>query len=96
MPGFNWNVFNFQRRNTRRKTAAGNAGQNGNVLGLLRRDARRRAAAGNADKIKTFLKTLTRRRQLLLLRFTVTSRLFTLMKQKGILVYPFNQISTFR
>jgi len=29
------------------------------------------------------------------MRFKVTSRLFTLMKQKGIFVYPFNQISNF-
>jgi hypothetical protein len=66
------------------------------VLDTLQRNARRRNAAGNAGQSTKVLKNKpTRRRQLLLLRFMVTSRLFTLMKQKVILVYPFNQISTF-
>jgi hypothetical protein len=45
-------------------------------------------AAGNAGQNKVLKNKPTRRRQLLLLRIMVTSRLFTLMKQKGIFVYP--------
>jgi hypothetical protein len=47
------------------------------------------------SKIKTFLKTTDATPSAFAMRFTVTSRLFTLMKQKGIFVYPFNQISNF-
>jgi hypothetical protein len=52
------------------------------------------SAAGNAGQYKRSWMP-TRRRQLLLMRFRVTSRLFSLMKQKVIFVYPFSQISNF-
>jgi hypothetical protein len=66
MPGFNGNVLEFQRRDARRETAAGIAGQNGNVLELLQRDTRRKTAAGNAGQNEILKIKPTRRRQLLM------------------------------
>jgi hypothetical protein len=50
MPGYKRNVLDSQRRDVRRETAAGIAGQNENVLELQQRGTRRKTAAGNAEK----------------------------------------------
>jgi hypothetical protein len=66
------------------------------VLHTLQRNVRRRNAAGNAGQSTKVLKNKpTRRRQLLLLRFMVTSRLFTQTKQKGYFSLSVNQTSNF-
>jgi hypothetical protein len=66
------------------------------VLVTLQRDARRRISRWLCLALKTFLKTLTRRRQLLLKRFMVTSKLLHVNETKvGYFRYPFNQSLNF-
>jgi hypothetical protein len=53
------------------------------------RETRRWMDTGISQAFENVLAKPTRHRQLEYVRFKVTSRLFTLMKQKAIFVYPF-------